>query len=171
MASCPQRKFRFSSSTWSCPPASWPLASSGYPSSARTRNALALGGPPLPSSPPPRIPVPDGAPAPASVPNPPARYNVFKIHWLMAALAFTKSVSLLLHSVSAWVWSREVRLGPRGQGSSAEQLLARAAPRVHPCVPLSYCCGQLSTHCVRLPVLGSRCDCPPDQLSLSNHRL
>lgn len=48
-------------------------------------------------------------------------YNVFKIHWLMAALAFTKSVSLLLHSVSAWVWSREVRLGPRGQGSSAEQ--------------------------------------------------
>lgn len=120
MASCPQRKFRFSSSTWSCLPASWPLASSGCPSSARTRNALALGGPPLPSSPPP-IPVPDGAPAPASVPNPPARYNVFKIHWLMAALAFTKSVSLLLHSVSAWVWSREVRLGPRGQGSSAEQ--------------------------------------------------
>nr|KAF6401125.1 G protein-coupled receptor 108 [Rousettus aegyptiacus] len=37
MASCPQRKFRFSSSTWSCPPASWPLASSGCPSSARTR--------------------------------------------------------------------------------------------------------------------------------------
>lgn len=48
-------------------------------------------------------------------------YNVFKIHWLMAALAFTKSVSLLLHSVRAWVCSREVRLGPRGQGSSAAQ--------------------------------------------------
>lgn len=28
------------------------------------------------------------------------RYSVFKIHWLMAALAFTKSVSLLFHSVS-----------------------------------------------------------------------
>ncbi|GAB1301263.1 Protein GPR108 [Apodemus speciosus] len=27
-------------------------------------------------------------------------YSVFKIHWLMAALAFTKSVSLLFHSVS-----------------------------------------------------------------------
>ncbi|KAM6218556.1 LOW QUALITY PROTEIN: protein GPR108 [Rhynchocyon petersi] len=27
-------------------------------------------------------------------------YNVFKIHWLMAALAFTKSVSLLFHSIN-----------------------------------------------------------------------
>nr|XP_023396479.1 protein GPR108 [Loxodonta africana] len=27
-------------------------------------------------------------------------YNVFKIHWLMAALAFTKSISLLFHSVN-----------------------------------------------------------------------
>ncbi|XP_039734461.1 protein GPR108 isoform X2 [Pteropus medius] len=27
-------------------------------------------------------------------------YNVFKIHWLMAALAFTKSISLLLHSIN-----------------------------------------------------------------------
>lgn len=29
-----------------------------------------------------------------------SRYNVYKIHWLMAALAFTKSISLLFHSVS-----------------------------------------------------------------------
>ncbi|XP_030635673.1 protein GPR108 [Chanos chanos] len=28
------------------------------------------------------------------------RYSVFKIHWLMAALAFTKSVSLLFHSIN-----------------------------------------------------------------------
>ncbi len=28
------------------------------------------------------------------------RYSVFKIHWLMAALAFTKSTSLVFHSVS-----------------------------------------------------------------------
>ena len=28
------------------------------------------------------------------------RYSVFKIHWLMAALAFTKSISLVFHSVS-----------------------------------------------------------------------
>lgn len=28
-------------------------------------------------------------------------YSVFKIHWLMAALAFTKSMSLVFHSVSA----------------------------------------------------------------------
>lgn len=28
------------------------------------------------------------------------RYSVFKIHWLMAALAYTKAVSLLFHSVS-----------------------------------------------------------------------
>ncbi|KAM5230280.1 protein GPR108-like isoform 4-T4 [Hipposideros larvatus] len=27
-------------------------------------------------------------------------YNVFKIHWLMAALAFTKSISLLFHSIN-----------------------------------------------------------------------
>lgn len=32
--------------------------------------------------------------------SPSGRYSVFKIHWLMAALAFTKSVSLLFHSVS-----------------------------------------------------------------------
>ncbi|KAM5307267.1 LOW QUALITY PROTEIN: protein GPR108 [Glossophaga mutica] len=30
--------------------------------------------------------------------------NVFKIHWLVVALAFTKSVSLLFHSVRAWAW-------------------------------------------------------------------
>lgn len=35
-----------------------------------------------------------------SVCSPSGRYSVFKIHWLMAALAFTKSVSLLFHSVS-----------------------------------------------------------------------
>ncbi|XP_027707086.1 protein GPR108 [Vombatus ursinus] len=28
------------------------------------------------------------------------KYNVFKIHWLMAALAFTKSASLLFHSIN-----------------------------------------------------------------------
>ncbi|XP_061686640.1 protein GPR108 [Syngnathoides biaculeatus] len=28
------------------------------------------------------------------------RYNVFKIHWLMAALAFTKSTSLVFHSIN-----------------------------------------------------------------------
>ncbi|XP_039626286.1 protein GPR108-like [Polypterus senegalus] len=28
------------------------------------------------------------------------RYNVFKIHWLMAALAFTKSISLIFHSIN-----------------------------------------------------------------------
>lgn len=38
--------------------------------------------------------------------NPPARYTVFRIHWLMAALVLTKSISLLLHSVSALVGSR-----------------------------------------------------------------
>ncbi|XP_053439311.1 protein GPR108 isoform X2 [Nycticebus coucang] len=27
-------------------------------------------------------------------------YNIFKIHWLMAALAFTKSISLLFHSIN-----------------------------------------------------------------------
>lgn len=32
----------------------------------------------------------------------PSRYNVFKIHWLMAALTFTKSISLLFHSVRVW---------------------------------------------------------------------
>ncbi|EFB15361.1 hypothetical protein PANDA_017655, partial [Ailuropoda melanoleuca] len=30
-------------------------------------------------------------------------YNVFKIHWLMAALAFTKSISLLFHSINYYV--------------------------------------------------------------------
>ncbi|MGH0171844.1 UNVERIFIED_CONTAM: hypothetical protein FKN15_061781 [Acipenser sinensis] len=29
-----------------------------------------------------------------------ARFNVFKIHWLMAALAFTKSISLIFHSIN-----------------------------------------------------------------------
>ncbi|XP_041097954.1 protein GPR108-like [Polyodon spathula] len=28
------------------------------------------------------------------------RFNVFKIHWLMAALAFTKSISLIFHSIN-----------------------------------------------------------------------
>ncbi|XP_072104165.1 protein GPR108-like [Mobula birostris] len=28
------------------------------------------------------------------------RYNVFKIHWLMAALAFTKSISILFHAIN-----------------------------------------------------------------------
>ncbi|XP_006244348.1 protein GPR108 isoform X2 [Rattus norvegicus] len=32
--------------------------------------------------------------------SPSGRYSVFKIHWLMAALAFTKSVSLLFHSIN-----------------------------------------------------------------------
>uniref|UniRef100_A0A674C0I2 G protein-coupled receptor 108 n=1 Tax=Salmo trutta TaxID=8032 RepID=A0A674C0I2_SALTR len=30
----------------------------------------------------------------------PCRYSVFKIHWLMAALAFTKSISLVFHSIN-----------------------------------------------------------------------
>ncbi|MBN3324207.1 GP108 protein, partial [Atractosteus spatula] len=30
----------------------------------------------------------------------PRRFNVFKIHWLMAALAFTKSLSLIFHSIN-----------------------------------------------------------------------
>lgn len=39
------------------------------------------------------------------------RYSVFKIHWLMAALAFTKSTSLVFHSVSApWPRSRLLSL-------------------------------------------------------------
>lgn len=33
----------------------------------------------------------------------PCRYSVFKIHWLMAALAFTKAASLVFHSVSSWL--------------------------------------------------------------------
>uniref|UniRef100_A0A3Q1FVY6 G protein-coupled receptor 108 n=1 Tax=Acanthochromis polyacanthus TaxID=80966 RepID=A0A3Q1FVY6_9TELE len=32
--------------------------------------------------------------------SPPHRYSVFKIHWLMAALAFTKSTSLVFHSIN-----------------------------------------------------------------------
>ncbi|XP_010770584.1 protein GPR107-like, partial [Notothenia coriiceps] len=28
------------------------------------------------------------------------RYSVFKIHWLMAALAFTKAISLVFHSIN-----------------------------------------------------------------------
>lgn len=48
-------------------------------------------------------PAPDQCPL-SSVPHlpSPTRYNVFKIHWLMAALTFTKSVSLLFHSVRVW---------------------------------------------------------------------
>lgn len=39
-------------------------------------------------------------------------YSVFKIHWLMAALAFTKSVSLLFHSINYTLSSSPVRRAP-----------------------------------------------------------
>lgn len=32
------------------------------------------------------------------------RADVYKIHWLMAALPFTKSLSLIFHAVSTWLW-------------------------------------------------------------------
>lgn len=38
----------------------------------------------------------------------PCRYSVFKIHWLMAALAFTKSASLVFHSVSQWSFTATI---------------------------------------------------------------
>lgn len=43
----------------------------------------------------------------------PCRYSVFKIHWLMAALAFTKAASLVFHSVSSWLLRFSISdLGP-----------------------------------------------------------
>ncbi|XP_035262013.1 protein GPR108 [Anguilla anguilla] len=37
------------------------------------------------------------------------RYSVFKIHWLMAALAFTKSISLVFHSINYHFINKEGR--------------------------------------------------------------
>lgn len=61
---------------------------------------------------------------------PPARYNVFKIHWLMAALAFTKSIALLFHSVSAGAL-------PRPPKSADPELQPRAPPHGQLCPCLS----------------------------------
>lgn len=56
----------------------------------------------------------------------PDRYNIFKIHWLMAALAFTKSISLLFHSVRTWAQSR-VWAGVPGSRKQSEQATPQIA--------------------------------------------
>ncbi|XP_012501697.1 PREDICTED: protein GPR108 isoform X2 [Propithecus coquereli] len=75
-------------------------------------------------------------------------YNVFKIHWLMAALAFTKSISLLFHSVRAW--------GREPGGWAARKRATR------PPLKMSMDPGLVGVHLSDCP---SICP-PPDQLLL-----
>lgn len=120
---------------------------------------LPLGVPPVPSPDP--HPYALLMPPTPSLPDPPTRYSVFKIHWLMAALAFTKSISLLFHSV------RALDRGAAGGGLGGRDHLGHPPNLCRP-----WACGravhQLSTCPPILPVWpAARPLCPPVLLGSS----
>lgn len=92
----------------------------------------------------------------------------------MAALAFTKSISLLFHSVSLGLGTGGGGLGSLGPGRSPYRPLPKPLQTLglgfhlsnHLCVHPLYRCGQLSLQLICLPVLLSSYNCPPFSLAV-----